>query len=76
MTIVQYVVVQADVVKAAQASGLIDVNGDIQAKSVKDWELFAEKVVAILKANGVALPAEVDKVLTVVPLVLALLGIK
>ena len=75
MTIVQYVVIQADIIKAAQAAGLIDVNGVFQAKSAKDWEEFAGLIVVILKTNGVAVPGEVDKILSVVPLVLALLGI-
>ena len=76
MTLVQYVVIQADIVKAAQSAGLIDVHGEFQAKSAKDWEALAEKVVATLKANGVVLPTEVDRVLAAVPLIFILLGIK
>ena len=65
-----------DVIDVMRELSLIDANGDIVAPDAARDALIAQRVETILKNYGVSIPDTVDKVIQIIPLVLALAGVK
>lgn len=66
----------ADVIKLLKGMGIIDTNNDFRAPTVSEDTIIAQRVETILVQYGVDIPDQVEKVMAILPLALALAGVK
>ena len=66
----------AEVLPILERNGLIDANDDFHDPTPEQWATVASEVEAVLKAHGVTVQENVDKVIQILPLVLSMAGVK
>lgn len=76
MKVSTLLLILADVVPLLERDGLIDTNGDFVTPTAAQWTKLATDVNNVLTARGVKEPAQVAQILTLIPLVLSIAGVK
>jgi len=76
MNIGTALLILADVIKLLKGMMIIDDTGKFRAPTAAEDSIIASRVVAILENYGVDTPDQVEKILTILPVILSLAGIK
>lgn len=68
--------IAADVINVLVSMGLIDASGDFVTPTAQQDAILAAKIEQVVKAHGVIIPAQIDAIIALLPLIFQIFGIK